>query len=152
MTRVTGLKGKNSLNLEGDTVEIREGIQYSSINCRKTSNSKNRCGQFRYSQLLSRMTMKQAGVKMDLEHDRAEIFGQDVALNLTSSGHYCIPIDKTEKIPVETVCAVNFDDIGENERYKILLKLHRQFAHPSKRRLVALLKDAGVWKDDYLEV
>ena len=100
--------------------------------------------------LLSRMTMKQAGVKMDLEHDRAEIFGQDVALNLASSGHYCIPIDKTEKIPVETVCAVNLDDNGENERYKILLKLHRQFAHPSKRKLVA--KDAGVWKDDYLEV
>ena len=102
--------------------------------------------------LLSRMTMKQTGVKMDLEHDRAEIFGQDVDLNITSFGHYCIRIDKTEKIPVETVCAVNLDDIGENERYKILPKLHRQFAHPSKRKLVALLKDAGVWKDDYLEV
>ena len=73
-------------------------------------------------------------------------------LNLTSSGYYCIPIDKTEKIPVETVCAVKLDDISENERYKILLKLHRQFAHPSKRKLVALLKDAGVWQADYLEV
>ena len=81
--------------------------------------------------------MKNAGVKMDLEHDRAEIFGQDVALNVTSSGHYCIPIHKTEKIPVETVCAVKLDDISENERYKILLKPHRQFAHPSNRKLVA---------------
>ena len=102
--------------------------------------------------LPSRTEMKSAVVKMDLEHDRAEIFGQDVILNLTSSGHYCIPIDKTEKIPVETACAVNLDDIGEDERYRILLKLHRQLAHPSKKRLVAFLKDAGVWKADYLEV
>ena len=91
--------------------------------------------------LLSRTTMKNAGVKMDLEYDRAEIFGQDVALNLTSSGHNCIPIDK---IPVETVCSVKLDDVDEAERHKILLKLHRQFAHPLKRRLMALLKDAGV--------
>ena len=90
--------------------------------------------------------MKNAGVKMDLEYDRAEIFGQDVALNLTSSGHYCIPTDKNEKIPVETVCSVKPDDVDEVERHKILLKLHRQFAHPSKRRLMALLKDAGVGK------
>ena len=102
--------------------------------------------------LLSRTTMKNAGVKMDLEYDRAEIFGQNVALNLTSSGHYCIPIDKNEKITVETVCSVKLDDVDEAERHKILLKLHRQFAHPSKRRLMALLKDAGVWKNDYLDI
>ena len=66
--------------------------------------------------------MKNAGVKMDLEYDRAEIFGQDD--NLTSSEHYCIPIDKKEKIPVETVCSVKFDDVDEAERHKILLKLH----------------------------
>ena len=96
--------------------------------------------------------MKNAGVKMDLEYDRAEIFGQDVVLNLTSSGHYCIPIDKNEKIPVETVCSVKLGDVDEAERHKILLKLHRQFAHPSKRRLMALLKDAGVWKNDYLDI
>ena len=59
--------------------------------------------------------MKNAGVKMDLEYDSAEIFGQDVALNLTSSGHNCIPIDKNEKIPVETVCSVKLDDVDEAE-------------------------------------
>ena len=96
--------------------------------------------------------MKNAGVKMDLNYDRAEIFGQDVALNLTLSGHYCIPIDKNEKIPVETVCSVKLDDVDEAERHKILLKLHRQFAHPSKRRLMALLKDAGVWNNVYLNI
>ena len=47
--------------------------------------------------LLSRTTMKNAGVEIDLEYDRAEKFGQDVALNLTSSGHYCIAIGKIRK-------------------------------------------------------
>ena len=47
--------------------------------------------------------MKTAGVKMDLESDTAQIFDKDIALNLTTSGHYCIPIDRTEKIPVQKV-------------------------------------------------
>ena len=78
---------------------------------------------------------------MDLENDTATIMGKGVALNLTTSGRYCIPIDKTEEVPVETVCAVR----NKQDRYKTLLKLHRQFAHPPKKRLIALLKYAGVW-------
>ena len=89
---------------------------------------------------------------MDQGHDRAEIFGQDVALNLISFGHYCTPIDKTENIPVEAVCAVKLGNISEAERQNVLLKLHGQFAHPSKRRRIALLKDAGVWDGDYLDI
>ena len=96
--------------------------------------------------------LKDACVKMDQGHDSAEIFGQDVALNLISSGHNCTPIDKTENIPVEVVCAVKLDNISEAERQNVLLKLHRQFAHPSKRRLIALLKGAGVWDGDYLDI
>lgn len=53
--------------------------------------------------LLSRAAMKIAGVKMDLQNDTATIMGKEVALNLTSSEHYCIPIDKTQKVPVENV-------------------------------------------------
>ena len=43
---------------------------------------------------LSRSAMKTAGVKMDMENDTANIFGKDVSLNLKTSGHYCIPIDR----------------------------------------------------------
>jgi hypothetical protein len=53
--------------------------------------------------LLSRTAMKKAGAKLDLETDTAVIMGQDVALNLTTSGHYCIPIDTSETVPVEDV-------------------------------------------------
>ena len=54
--------------------------------------------------LLSRTAMKKAAIKLDLETDTAVIMGKEVALNLTSSGHYCIPIDKSEEVPVECVC------------------------------------------------
>ena len=53
--------------------------------------------------LLSRSAMKTGGVKMDMENDTANIFGKDVFLNLTTSGHYCIPVDRMEEIPVEEV-------------------------------------------------
>lgn len=50
--------------------------------------------------LLSRTAMKTAGVKLNLEDDTAEILGKTMNLNVTSSGHNCIPIDKAEMIPV----------------------------------------------------
>lgn len=99
--------------------------------------------------LLSRSTMKKAGVKMDLENDTAIIMGEEIALNLTASGHYCIPVDKTETMPVEEINAVNIEGLNDKEQKAVLLKLHRQFAHPSKKKLEALLKDAGAWQEQY---
>ena len=96
--------------------------------------------------LLSKQAMKKANVKLDLENDTAEIFGKVISLNETTSGHYCVPINEEVDITdVNSVCAVN---LGENEqiKYKTVVKLHRQFAHPSIERFTALLKDAGVWK------
>ena len=106
--------------------------------------------------LLSLKAMKNAKVKLNLENDTVEILGKSVALNNTTSGHYCLPLDNTNNISVEQVCAVNLKEIDSKERYKALLKLHRQFAHPPERKLTALLKDAGVWedhfKDDLVEI
>lgn len=96
--------------------------------------------------LLSKSAMKTAKVKLNLEDDSAEILGKEVVLNCTSSGHYCVPL--VEELPV---CAVELDKMSLPERNKTLLKLHKQFAHPGSKRLIALLKDAGVWKPDYAE-
>lgn len=95
--------------------------------------------------LLSRSAMKGAKIKLDTVTDSAEIFGQSVALNLTSSGHYCVPITREE----ESACVVNLEMLSDNERCKQITKLHRQFAHPPARKLVALMKDAGVWRDEF---
>ena len=40
--------------------------------------------------LLSLKSLKRAEVKLDLHRDVAEIFGKEVQLNFTSSGHYCV--------------------------------------------------------------
>ena len=102
--------------------------------------------------LLSRSAMKRAAIKLDLVNDIAVIMGKEVALNLTSSDHYCISFDKSEVVPVENVCAVKLDVLNRNDRFKTLLKLHRHFARPPMKRLIALLTDAGVWKEEYEEL
>lgn len=50
-------------------------------------------------------------------------------------------------IPVEEVCSVRIDDVDPKKRYSTLLKLHRQFAHPTKKRQVSLLQD--IWRDSF---
>ena len=93
--------------------------------------------------------MKTAGVKMGLESDTAQIFDKDIALNLTTSVHYCIPIDRAEKIPGQQVFSVDLEEMACKDRYKTLFKLHRQFAHPPTKKLKSLLQDADQWKDEY---
>ena len=97
--------------------------------------------------LLSIKSMKKAGIILDLVNDSAEIFGKVVSLNHTSSGHYCVSIAK--EFDVSRVFAVKIAELEESERYKVLLKLHRQFAHPSMVKLISLLKDSNSWSDEF---
>ena len=98
--------------------------------------------------LLSLKSLKRAEVKLDLHRDVAEIFGKEVQLNFTSSGHYCVPIC-TAETKVEDVLSTKLSDMSDEDRKRSLLKLHRQFAHPSRQRLEAIIKDAGAWRDDF---
>jgi transposase InsO family protein len=99
--------------------------------------------------LLSRSAMKNARIKLDLVNDTAEVFGKEIVLNMTTSGHYCLPIDKLDRLPFDNVCVVDLKHISNSDREKVLLKLHRQFAHPSEKRLIALLEDANIWDENY---
>ena len=45
--------------------------------------------------LLSKEAMKKAGMMIDFTNDSAQIFGFDINLEITSSGHYTIPLSKT---------------------------------------------------------
>ena len=101
--------------------------------------------------LLSLKAMKGAQVKLDLENDEAEIFGKKVSLNYTTSGHYCIPVDRAVETKVEEICKVELEGLDKQQRRKVIEKLHRQFVHPAKERLIALLKDAGIWNKEYEE-
>ena len=117
--------------------------------------------------LLSKEAMKEAGIVIDLINDSAIIFGQEVPLDTTSAGHYCLPISMD--LPVqqvsETLSACIFPseysvegmtsqiqtppETTSDDLYTTLLKLHRQCGHPSKNRLKLLLKDADLWLGEY---
>ena len=74
--------------------------------------------------LLSKTAMKKAGVKLNLQNDTAEIFGKNVYLSETTSGHYCLSINNSDEANINSVCLVNLIDVDEQSRYKILVKLH----------------------------
>lgn len=108
--------------------------------------------------LLSKDSMKAARIKINLVDDTAEILGVKTDLRATASGHYYVDIGPTEHsnsgeiFSVESVCAVNLSKLSQNSLKKALLKLHRQFAHPSTERLKLLIKDCGSWQDSMGDV
>ncbi|KAG1704025.1 Retrovirus-related Pol polyprotein [Nymphon striatum] len=99
--------------------------------------------------LLSKDSMKKAKMKLDLENDSASIFGKDVDLQCTSSGHYCIPIDQV-KVDVNITASALISTQMTKDKTEVIEKLHKQFAHPSAKRLKTLLKDAGGYTEEHL--
>ena len=95
--------------------------------------------------------MKKAKVKIDLENDCAMVLGKQVDLDCTASGHYCIPISdfKGGNQHIHQVLLMEEKGISLKEIEKQALKLHRQFGHPSSRRMNQLLKDAGIVNNNY---
>jgi len=98
--------------------------------------------------VLSKDSMKKAKVKLDLENDYASIFGTDVQLQSTSSGHYCVPIKQINVSVDDTRSALVASK--ETEISDVIQKLHKQFAHPSAKRLKSLLQDAGGYTDEHM--
>ena len=99
--------------------------------------------------LLSKPAMKAAKVKLDLENDQAEFWGTTVDLDCTSSGHYCLPLMKQHVEIDQCLLSVESKKDTYKEKEKVLRKLHKQFAHPSKERLKALMIDANIWDNEY---
>lgn len=96
--------------------------------------------------LLGLKSLKGAGVKFDLERDEAVIFGRTVSLDFTSSGQYCIPIDKVQET---SVFSVSLKKLDAGSRKKALDELHKQFVHLSSKRFIGLLQDANVCRDHF---
>lgn len=94
--------------------------------------------------LLSRSSMKTAGMIIDLKSDTVMVFGKTVKLGTTSMGHITLPIIHPPTVRrIECTLLCNTDGVNKKS---LALKLHKQFAHPSADRLRGLLKNAG--KDD----
>ena len=89
--------------------------------------------------LLSKASLKKAGQVLAwiLKNDKALMFGQEIQLQLTSSGHYCVDIKSAkdfERKPYllssHEVLMIN-DEMNPSEKKKKLVKLHKQFGHSS---------------------
>ena len=108
------------------------------------------------SLLPSRSSMEKARVKMDIENDTAIIIGKEVALNMTLSGHYRIPINKTKTVQTAEVNRVKLDEMNIKDSNKqcsnstVSLHPHQKKTKTNKKQtnkkppFVPLLKDTKV--------
>ena len=96
--------------------------------------------------LLSKPDMKKMGFKINMANDTLEVNGVSIDLDTTSSGHYYIPL-KECNIKVEKVHIVTeLKTLKEKE--KLIIKLHRQFGHPSEKSLKDILINADSFDEE----
>ena len=97
--------------------------------------------------------MKQLGMQLDFAKDMALIRGQKVKLICMSTGHYCLPLtltcldDNSVNFILHLECV---DNLSKKETMSKALKLHRQFSHATKEKLVKLLRDGGCESTEFL--
>ena len=108
--------------------------------------------------LLSRITLKRAGCRMDFTRDRVILLGEEVPVKISSSGHYCVPLMRNSDQYPRLVSQIMFsspihpdvDSVTVNK--KKILKLHKQFAHPAPERLKKLIRNSGVDDDNIMKL
>ena len=92
--------------------------------------------------LLSKDAMKKAGTCLNFEDDTVTMLKKKIPLSCTSSGHYYIPItkplpDKRKFKHVPFIKEISSKNTAK--KIKIATKLHRQFSHPSSKKLCDLV-------------
>ena len=104
--------------------------------------------------LMSRSSMKEAQMIINFDYDMAQIALNQVKLNCTSTGHYCIPLTKlllrdkdSSQSPV-VLHTKTIKNATQKEHTDKAVKLHRQFSHSSKEKLCKLLKQSPGFDND----
>ena len=96
--------------------------------------------------LLSRATMKDWGVILDIRDDKIQINGVRQNLIVTDSGHYVAEImDDTNANQI----MLTSEDSCKPE--KMAIKLHRFFGHPKSARLISMVKDSDYCSKDLIK-
>ena len=102
--------------------------------------------------LISRPTMTQLRLILDTANHMVTIEGKQFNLEFTESGHYTIPVCEWTNQDYNVVFHV--DTLAESTKAKKARKaqkLHRQFAHASKERLLQLLRNDGCYNKEFLQ-
>ena len=86
--------------------------------------------------LFSKSSMKRANMKLNFQDDTITIFNEHIPLITTQSGQYAIPITKAKQLITnldrENNISITLPLLDSKDNHTIALKLHRQFAHPTK--------------------
>ena len=110
--------------------------------------------EFEIPLLISKGAMKQMDMKLDLVKDIVTVNGENIKLCCTSTGHYCLPISRFH-LDLENVNVVfHLQDLlkcSDKQLKNKALKLHRQFSHPSKGKLVKTLREGGIGKSKFIK-
>ena len=97
--------------------------------------------------------MKCVGTKIDFLEDKVNIFGKNISLHFTSSGHYALPLNDNYEGSaslensrfIEVFLTIdNLRDKSQAEKVQIAIKLDKQFGHPKGSWLINLINSAGI--------
>ena len=105
--------------------------------------------------LLSRKAMKALDMQIDFKRDVVSVKGKEMNLHCTSTGHYVIPVTiiPSESNHVNFVFKLDvLENCSKEEKKRKALKLHRQFSHASKEKLIKLLRNSGCNDKDFFDV
>ena len=102
--------------------------------------------------LIGLPTMTDLGMVLDTVKHKVAIGDYIQKLEFNEAGHYVIPVSKWT-VQNCNVVIDNQQDLTRSSKQEMkrkAVKLHRQFAHASKERLIRLLKDGGCTNSDFL--
>lgn len=130
---------------DGNTVYSRNLVTFPALIGSKSCNIECEVIDKNIPLLLSKSSLKKAEAVLDLRDDRVSMFGEQVNVHLTSSGHYCLDIQPRNclnHIGDEEILLVD-SEMTSQDLNKVVFKLHRQFGHASFEKLITLLKSAN---------
>ena len=106
--------------------------------------------------------MKKANVKIDFSNDTVSMLDQKVNIVFTSSGHYAVPISKTNQLVEDFdknfqvgqvyLTISELSKKSNDQKFKIANKLHCQFGHASPEKLKKLIKASNVNDQEPLDI
>ena len=106
--------------------------------------------------LLSKEAMKKAGTEINFVNDEVVMFGEKQVVQITQSGHYAIPLNDSRNILNDMNSRSNLkinliaSKTDLEDKKKVALKLHAQFGHPPRSKLIKLIERAGLKHDKSL--
>ena len=99
--------------------------------------------------LLSKQSLKYAEAVIDIANDKIKVFGRDVDLYFSTSGHYCLDIFpiKFAANKVEEILILE-NDLTLPEKTSQITQIHKQFKHAKIVNMKKLLKNANLLNNE----